>query len=243
MPERAAIVTGASRGIGFAIAEMLAEEGYALTLAARKPEGLEAAAEQLRGTGAQVTTVAVNMAEEDAPATIVEHHRQAYGRLDVLVNSAGIGIGAAVTGHETRHVDRQLQINVRSIVLFYREAAELLRAAGAEHRSAWVINLASLAGKAGQPWLSVYGATKAAVISYTQSMNEELAGDGVKSCALCPGYVDTDMAAHVKERIGAENILSTSDISEAVRYLLHVSPVCLIPEIVFRHPGDTEPTA
>jgi short-subunit dehydrogenase len=238
MPARAAIVTGASRGIGFALARTLAEEGYALTLAARRPDTLEAAEEKLRAAGHEVTSVAVDMSAEDAVSTVLDRHREAYGRLDVLVNNAGVGIGAAAGEHQTKYIDMQLQVNVRAIILFYREAAEMLRAAGAEHRSALVVNLASMAGKSPAPWLSVYSATKAAVVAYTEAMNKELSADGVKSVALCPGFVDTDMTEFVKGQVGAENMISTEDIGLALRFLLHVSPACLVPEIMFQRPGD-----
>jgi short-subunit dehydrogenase len=124
-------------------------------------------------------------------------------------------------------------------VRFYRECADLLKAAGAEHRNALVVNLASIAGKSPQPWLSVYSATKAAVVGYTQAMNKELNGDGVKSVAFCPGFVDTDMTEFVKQSVPAEEMLRTSDIAEALRFLLRVSPACVVPEIVFQRPGET----
>jgi short-subunit dehydrogenase len=239
MPERAAIVTGASRGIGLALATALAEEGYALTMTARKPDLLEQAADTLRGKGAQVEHVAANLADEEAVRAVVARHRDAYGRLDVLVNNAGVGVGAAADGHQTKYVDMQLDVNVRAIVLLYRECAELLRAAGGEHRNALVVNLASMAGKSPQPWLSVYSATKAAVVAYTNAMNKELNDAGVKSVAFCPGFVDTDMSDFVKESIPAENMLPTSDIAEALRFLLRLSPNCVIPEIVFQRPDET----
>jgi short-subunit dehydrogenase len=239
MPDRAAIVTGASRGIGFVLAKTLAEEGYSLTLTARRPDSLSEAADTLRSAGHDVQSIAVNMADEDAASTIVERHRAAYGRLDVLVNNAGVGIGATATEHQTKFIDMQFQVNVRAIILFYREAAEMLRAAGAEHGSALVVNVASLAGKAGPAWLSVYGATKAAVVSYTESMNKELADSGVKSVALCPGFVDTDMAEFVKGEIGQDNMIRTDDLALALRFLLHLSPACVVPEIVFENIGKT----
>jgi NAD(P)-dependent dehydrogenase (short-subunit alcohol dehydrogenase family) len=127
MTERAAIVTGASRGIGRAIAEMLAEEGYGLTITSRKPEGLEQAAEELRGKGFEIEHLAANMADEDAIRAVVARHRERFGRLDVLVNNAGVGFGAAAAEHQTKHVDMQMDVNLRAIVLFYREALEMLR--------------------------------------------------------------------------------------------------------------------
>jgi short-subunit dehydrogenase len=238
MPDRAAIVTGASRGIGLALAETLGEEGYGLTITARKPEPLEETAGRLRDKGCAVEYVAANLADEESIRTVVARHRERFGRLDVLVNNAGIGIGAAATDHQTKHVDLQLGVNLRATVLFYRECGELLKAAGAEHRSALVVNLASIAGKSPAPWLSVYSATKAAVIAYTQAMNKELNGEGVKSVAFCPGFVDTDMSEFVKESIPAEKMLRPSDIAEALRFVLRVSPACVVPEIVFQRPGE-----
>jgi short-subunit dehydrogenase len=238
MSDRAAIVTGASRGIGFALAETLGEEGYALTLTARKPETLEEAARTLADRGYDVQHLAADMADEAAIAAVVDHHRRRFGRLDVLVNNAGVGIGATADDHQTKHVDLQFDINVRAIVLFYRECAELLRAAGHEHRNALVVNMGSMAGKSPQPWLSVYSATKAAVVAYTQAMNKELNADGVKSVAFCPGFVDTDMSEFVKEHIPAEEMLRTTDLSEALRFMLRTSPWCVVPEIVFQRPGE-----
>jgi NAD(P)-dependent dehydrogenase (short-subunit alcohol dehydrogenase family) len=235
---RAAIVTGASSGIGFAIAEMLGETGHGLTVAARRPEKLDPAAQALRDAGHEVEAVAANMAEEPDVQRVVAAHRERFGRLDVLVNCAGVGIGAPVAEMATNRVDLQLDVNLRAPVLFYRECADLLRAAGAEHRNALVVNLSSISGKSGQPWLSVYSATKAGLIAFTQAMNKELAEAGVKSVALAPGFVDTPMTDFVKSRIPAEEMIRTEDIAEAVRFLLRLSPWCLVPEIVFQRPAE-----
>jgi short-subunit dehydrogenase len=238
MPDRAAIITGASRGIGYALAEVLGEEGFALTVTARKPEGIERAANQLRAKGYEVEDLAANMADEDSILQVVERHRDRYGRLDVLVNNAGVGIGAQATEHQTKYVDMQVDVNLRAIIIFYRECLEMLSAAGAEHGSALVVNMASMAGKSPQPWLSVYAATKAAVIAYTRAMNKEVAAKGVKSVAFCPGFVDTDMSDFIKQSVPAEEMLRPSDIGEGLRFLLRVSPMCVIPEIVFERPGE-----
>ena len=123
---------------------------------------------------------------------------------------------------------------MRSIVLFYRECAELLRAAGAEHRNAVVVNVASMAGKSPQPFLSVYAATKSAVIAYTQAMNKELNDAGIKSVAFCPGFVDTDMSDFIKEAIPPGEMLRTSDIAAGLRFVLRA-----LAEL--RDPGDHLP--
>jgi NAD(P)-dependent dehydrogenase (short-subunit alcohol dehydrogenase family) len=239
MPERAALITGGSRGIGLAIAEALGEDGYGLTIAARKPEPLERTAEALRAKGMEVEHVPANLADEEAIRSVVDRHRERFGRLDVLVNNAGVGIGAAVGDQQTKYVDLQLAVNLRAIVLFYRECTPMLRAAGTEHRNALVVNLSSIAGKSGQPWLSVYSATKAAVVGYTQAMNKELNSDGVKSVAFCPGFVDTDMSDFIKETVDAAEMMRPEDIAEAVRFMLRLSPACVVPEIIFQRPGET----
>jgi NAD(P)-dependent dehydrogenase (short-subunit alcohol dehydrogenase family) len=235
---RAAIVTGASSGIGLAIAHVLGETGHGLTIAARRPDKLDTAAETLRRAGHEVETVAGDMADEADVQRVVAAHRERFGRLDVLVNCAGVGFGAPVAEMVTKRVDLQLDVNLRAPVLFYRECADLLRAAGAEHRNALVVNLSSISGKSGQPWLSVYSATKAALIGFTQAMNKELAEAGVKSVALAPGFVDTPMTEFVKGQIPAEEMIRTEDIAEAVRFLLRLSPWCLVPEIVFQRPTE-----
>jgi len=239
MSNRAAIVTGASRGIGRAIAEALAEDGYGLTISARKPDTLEATAADFREKGYDVEAVAANMADEEGIKSVVAHHQERFGRLDVLVNNAGVGIGAAVAEQQSKFVDMQIAVNLRAIILFYRECAEMLRAAGAEHGKALVVNLSSFAGKSGQPWLSVYSATKAGVVGYTQAMNKELNAEGVKSVAFCPGFVDTDMSDFIKESVDASEMMRPEDIAEGVRFMLRLSPACIVPEIVFQRPGES----
>jgi NAD(P)-dependent dehydrogenase (short-subunit alcohol dehydrogenase family) len=244
MPTRAAIVTGASSGIGFAVAKLLAQDGWSVTLAARRPEKLEAAFNELQQAGHDVQQVSGNLGLEEDIKRVVDAHREKYARCDLLMNNAGVGIGEPVGELTTKKVDIQINTNFRSIPLFYREALDMLKAAGAEHRNALVVNTSSLAGKQGDAWLSVYSATKHAVIGFTQAMNKELANDGIKSCALCPGFVDTPMTDFVKGMVPAEEMITTDDIAESVRFLLTLSPACSVPEIVFERPGgELQPQA
>ena len=120
MAERAALVTGASSGIGLAIARALGEDGYALTISARRPPKLEAAAEELRGAGLEVQSVPAQMAEEEDVVGLVAAHRDKYGRMDVLVNNAGVGIGQAMDEIKTKHLDMQLDVNLRSLIIATR---------------------------------------------------------------------------------------------------------------------------
>jgi NAD(P)-dependent dehydrogenase (short-subunit alcohol dehydrogenase family) len=237
--ERAAIVTGASSGIGLEIARVLGQEGFAMTVAARRPEKLDDAAKGLADAGFEVQAVAANLSQEDDIKKVVDAHSQRFGRLDVLVNNAGLGFAAGVGDITTKWLDMQLSVNLRSIVLFYRECLPLLERAGADHRNALVVNTASIAGKRGAPGNAVYSATKHAVVGWTNSMNGELSARGIKSTALCPAWVDTPMTDFVKGEVPAEEMIRPQDVAESVRYLLKVSPACVIPEIMFIRPGDS----
>src|SRR5581483_9430776 len=164
--EKAAIVTGASSGIGLAIAKVLGEEGYAMTVASRRPEKLEGAVAELRELGHEVESLAVNVADEAEIKRVVDAHRERFGRLDVLINNAGVGVGAPVGEIQTKHIDMQLAINLRQIVIFYRECMPMLRESAAEHKNALVVNTSSISGKRGEGWLSVYSATKHGVVGW-----------------------------------------------------------------------------
>jgi NAD(P)-dependent dehydrogenase (short-subunit alcohol dehydrogenase family) len=203
MAERAALITGASGGIGLAIAAVLAEEGYGLTLSARRPDKLEGAVAHLREAGHAVETVAADVTDEDQLKAVFVAHEAHYGRLDVLVNNAGVGVGAPLGEIQTKFLDMQLAVNLRSLIIGTREGLPLLRQAAAEHRKALIVNTASIAGKSGQPWLSIYAATKAAVINFSQAIEREVGGDGIACTALAPGFVDTDMTEFVREAIPA----------------------------------------
>jgi NAD(P)-dependent dehydrogenase (short-subunit alcohol dehydrogenase family) len=238
LAERAALITGGSSGIGLAIARALGADGYAITLSARRPEKLEQAAAALREEGIEVEAVPANVAEEEQVQALVARHEERFGRLDVLVNNAGVGIGSGLDAVETKKLDMQLDVNLRSYVIATREALPMLRRAGEEHRKALIVNTASIAGKSGQGWLAVYSATKAGVIGLSQATQQELSSAGIQCTALCPGFVDTAMTEWVREQVKPEQMIQPEDIAETVRLLLRTSPNCLIPEVVFSRPGD-----
>ena len=226
MAERAALVTGGSSGIGLAIAQLLRDEGYDLTLVSRTPEKIEAAA---AGLGA--TAVVANVADPDDCARAVAEHQERFGRLDVLVNSAGVGIGGLVEDLDLKKLDRQLDINLRGLFLVTQAAIPLLR----ETRG-WIVNLASIAGTIPTPGLATYGATKAAVIALTRSLNAELDVAGVRAVAICPGFVDTPMAEF--SGLAQEEMIRPEDCAEVVRMCLRLSPTARIPQVVIERMGS-----
>lgn len=238
MADRAALVTGGSGGIGLAIARRLAQSGYALTISGRQEEKLLKTAEVLANEDFKVEAVVADVTKEDAIVELVAEHKRQWGRLDCLVNNAGVGIGQPIESIQTKHFDLQVAVNLRAPVVATRESAEMLRAAGAEHGKALVVNLASIAGKQAPAWLSVYGATKAAIISYSQSCQKEFGDSGVAVTAICPGFVATDMTEFAREQVPAEKMMTTQDIAEAVTFLLRVSTNCAVPEIIMARPGS-----
>ena len=238
MAEKAALVTGGSSGIGLAIARVLVEAGYALTISSRRPEKLAAAAEELRALGGTVVEAPADLSTEQGVVDVVARHRAELGRLDVLVNNAGMGIGGPVAELQGKHIDLQLALNLKAPILFYREAVPMLREAGAEHGNALVVNVSSITGKRGHEFISVYSATKHGVVGFTQSMDAELSGDGIKSCVLCPAYVDTELSDYKKGDLPAEEMITVEDVAGAVRFLVGLSPTCAIPEIMFTKPGE-----
>jgi NAD(P)-dependent dehydrogenase (short-subunit alcohol dehydrogenase family) len=238
LAERAALVTGGSSGIGLAIARALAEDGYGVTVSARKPEKLEAAATDLKEGGVEVEAIPANMSDEEDIKRLADAHRERFGRLDVLVNNAGIGIGGPIAEAQTKKLDLQLDVNLRAVYLMTRECIPMLKEAGAEHGKALIVNTASIAGKIGQGWLAAYSATKFGVVGLSQAMHKELGQDGIQVTALCPGFVATAMTDWV-DGVPKEDMIQPEDIAEAVRYLLRTSRSCIVPEIQFIRPSDT----
>jgi NAD(P)-dependent dehydrogenase (short-subunit alcohol dehydrogenase family) len=240
MAGRAALVTGGSSGIGLAIARLLGQEGYGLTVSARRPEKLEDAVKELTDAGFDAHAVAANMADEEGVKQVVDAHRDRFGRLDVLVNNAGVGIGGAIADHETKKLDMQIGVNLRGVYLTLRECIPMLKEAGGEHGKALVVNTASIAGKFGQPWLAAYSMTKAGVVGLTQAAHGELASDGIQVTAFCPGFVATPMTDWIEGQVPKDEMIQPEDIAAAVRFLLATSPACIVPEIQFIRAGDVQ---
>ena len=223
---KAALVTGGSSGIGLAIARMLKEEGFELTLASRRAEKVEAAASELGALA-----VSADVSKEDDCRRLVDEHLARHGSLDLLVNSAGVGIGGAIADLPAKHVDLQLDVNLRGLLLVTAAALPSLREA-----HGLIVNLASVAGTIAVPELPVYAATKAAVISFTRSLNAGEEEHGVRATALSPGFVDTPMAQW--SGLQPEEMIRPEDCAEVVRTLLRLSPRARIPHVVIERLGE-----
>lgn len=206
---------------------MLRDEGFGLTLASRRAEKVEAAAAELGALA-----VAADVSDAASCASLVAAHVERFGRLDMLVNSAGIGIAGRVEDLPAHHLDLQLDVNLRGLFLVTQAAIPLLR-----ESHGWIVNLASIAGTLPTPGLAAYGATKAAVIALTRSLNEELDADGIRAIALCPGFVDTPMAEW--SGIPGNEMIQPEDCAEVVRMLLRLSPRARVPQVVIERVGSS----
>ena len=223
---KSALVTGGSSGIGLAIARALRQDGYELTLVARRPEPLEEAASAI---GAHA--VPANLGDPDECVRVVAAHAERHGGMNVLVNSAGIGIGGAFADQDTKRIGLQLDVNLRATLIVTREALPLLREARGQ-----IVTLASIAGTIPTPGLAVYGATKAALIAWTSSLNREEAEHGVRATAISPAFVATRMTEWTG--LPDEEQIQTDDIVALVRAVLTLSPMARVPNIVVERLGD-----
>jgi NAD(P)-dependent dehydrogenase (short-subunit alcohol dehydrogenase family) len=220
---RVGLVTGGSSGIGLAIARALKEDGFELTLASRTREKVEAAAREL-----DAYAVTANVADDEDCARMVAEHRDRFGRLDVLVNSAGVGIAGPIDQLSAKQVSLQLDVNLRGLMLVTAAALPLLR-----ESSGLIVNLASIAGTMGTPMLPAYGASKAGVIQFTDSLNR--GEHGVRATAISPGFVDTPMTDW--NPLPKDEMIRPEDCAEIVRLLLRLSPHACIPHVVVERVG------
>lgn len=219
---RTALVTGASRGIGLGIARELATQGFGLTISARGAEALEEAAVELRSLGAPDVLVAPsNLARREEVGALVAAHAERFETMDVLVLNGGVGTAGPLHELREKDLDRTLEVNLASSLLLARDSLPLLMRAGeSAPTGARVVVLSSLTGVYAEPGLSVYGATKAGLVSLSDSINAEYASRGVMSTAIAPGYVATAMSEWITGEIPADTMTTVDDIVSMVRMVV-----------------------
>jgi short-subunit dehydrogenase len=191
-----ALVTGASMGIGESFADALAARGYDLALVARSGDALEAIAARIRAAHAcRVEPIVADLEDPAAVARTADIAEERFGRIDLLVNNAGYGAhGAFETIVPERHAG-QIRLNIEALVALTNRLVPAMLARG----SGGVINVASTAGFQPVPFMAVYGATKAFVLSFSEALAEEFRGRGVRVLALCPGATRTNFFATAGE--------------------------------------------
>ncbi|MGW3606339.1 SDR family NAD(P)-dependent oxidoreductase [Micromonospora sp. NPDC005161] len=240
MTRRRALVTGASRGIGFGIASYLAEQGFDLVISARPSDSLEAAAKSLRGLGAEVTVAPADMGDRDEVLQLTETVQDQWSELDVLVLAAGVGTAHGIVDYPARRLDKQLNVNFGAPFLLLSHCLPLLREGARQNptRGAKVIALSSIGGVYPEAGLSAYGASKAALSSLCQSVNLEEATHGVTATAIAPAYVDTEMSAWIRDTIPQDEMISVDDIVSIVGSLITLSRRAVVPQLVVHRASD-----
>ncbi len=211
-----AIVTGASRGIGRAISIALAQEAATVVLAARSLEKLRETADKVTEAGGKAHIVETELTDEESIKSLVKEAARKFGRLDMLVNNAGITHSATLEQTATEDWERCMWVNARAPFILCREALGLLRKSPA----GYIINIASVVGVKGYPLQSAYTSSKHALRGMTISLSEELRDSNVRVHLLCPGGVDTEMVSNVRPDIKKEDLIGPDEIAELVLYLV-----------------------
>ena len=220
---RVALVTGGSRGIGLAIARLLAEDGASVVVSGRDAGRLDAAVKELESLGAPVLGVAADAAKREDCDRLVEAAKERFGRIDVLVNNAGITRDQLLVRMKDDDWDQVLDVNLRGVFLMTRAAGKVMM----RQKSGRIINIASTAGAMGNAGQVNYSAAKAGVIGLTKAAARELAHWNILVNAVAPGLIETDMVASVPaetraallQQVPLKRIGVAREVAEVVRFL------------------------
>jgi NADP-dependent 3-hydroxy acid dehydrogenase YdfG len=241
---KVALVTGASSGIGEATAIALAAEGAKVAIAARRKDRLEALEGKLASEGSTVTTLTLDVTDEQACRDAVAATRERLGGLDILINNAGLMLLGPILGADTE--DWRMMIHTNVLGLMYLTHAALPHLV--EQGSGDIVNISSVAGRVARSGSGVYNASKWGVNAFTESLRQEVTGRGVRVSVVEPGVVDTELGDHithaeskrsVKEWKSSMRVLNADDIARAVVYIVSQPDHVAINEILVR-PTDQD---
>jgi hypothetical protein len=203
-----ALITGASMGIGEVFADALVARGYDVALVARSAQALETIAERLRSRGARAEVIVADLADPASIERVAARAEAAFGHIDLLVNNAGFGAHGKFETLSAESAIGQIRLNVEALVaLTHRLAPGMLA-----RRSGGIINVASTAAFQPVPWMAVYGATKAFVLSFSEALAEEYRSRGVRVLALCPGATATNFFKTAGESAALGTKRSSADV-------------------------------
>jgi 3-oxoacyl-[acyl-carrier protein] reductase len=226
---KVALVTGAGRGIGKAVALLLARSGCRVILAARSAAQLEEVGEEIQQSGGSAAIVTADLSRDEDIDRLAVESRRVYGSVDILINNAGWGKRAPVVRTKVEDLDQTLRVNLRASMLL----AKHLVPAMIEKRDGAVINIGSVSGKSGEVNGAAYSASKFGLIGFTQSLYEEVREHGIKVSVILPGFVDTPLIPPNKQ-LDRSKMIQAEDVAQAVLYVLTSPPTSCPVEITIR---------
>ena len=239
-----ALITGASSGIGEATARALAAQGAAVALAARRKDRLEQLAESIRGNGGQALVIETDVTDKEQAQAAVERTVAELGRLDTLVNNAGVMLLGPVEGAPLEEWDRMVQLNVLGL-LYVAHAAlpHLLKAAeDSSRRVADMVNISSVAGRVARAGVAVYDVTKFGVVAFSEALRQEVTKRHVRVSVVEPGAVATELPTHIRQEVLQQSMqrfagietMAAEDIADAIQYIVTRPRRMAINEILIR---------
>jgi len=224
-----AIITGASRGIGHELAIGLAQDGFNLVMIARSRSALKSVLNEVVSLSPAKTTQhtihSVDVSDDKLIAEVVADTKRKYGKIDLLINNAG-AYTPGTLDIPIRSFEQMMSVNLKGPFVLMKAIIPIM----IEQKSGHVINIASRAGKIGLAGDGVYGASKFGLVGLNESLYRELAGSGISMTAICPSWVNTEMAEGAPIEVG--EMIQTSDILKTVRWLLSLSPPVRIRELI-----------
>ncbi len=241
---RVALVTGASSGIGEATAWALARHGTRLVVAARRADRLEALADHIGRAGGQVMVQVADVTDEQQMRALVRRTQEQWGRLDILVNSAGLMLLGPIAGADTDDWRRMISTNLLGLMYATHAALPLMRA----QKSGHIVNISSVAGRIARAGSGVYNATKWGIGAFSEALRQECVPDHIRVTVIEPGVVDTDLASHITQTAAREIALQrlqeitplrSEDIANAIVYAVTQPPHVNVNEILIR-PTDQD---
>jgi clavulanate-9-aldehyde reducatase len=237
---RVVAVTGASSGIGEATALAFADAGAAVALGARRADRIEALADCIRGDGGKAVAIEVDVTDEAQARAFVTGAHEQLGRLDVLVNNAGVMLLGPVEGADTEHWRRMIEVNLLGLLYCTHAALPLMRAGGGGH----VVNISSVAGRHARAGAAVYNMTKFGVTAFSEALRQEALHSDIRVTCVEPGFVETELQGHnenpvvrqgvekMREQIG--EVLTAGDVADAIRHAVELPRHVSINEVLVR---------
>jgi NADP-dependent 3-hydroxy acid dehydrogenase YdfG len=235
---RVVAVTGASSGIGEAVALVCSRAGAAVSLAARRTERIEALAKRIEEAGGRAAAITTDVGDEAQAHAFVEGTHERFGRLDALVNNAGVMLLGPIDGAPTEEWRRMVHVNIMGVLYCTHAALPLLRAAGGGD----VVIVSSVGGRVTGRFSGVYSLTKFGVGAFADVLRQESAGTGIRVTLIEPGRVDTELRTHVREEVlremsagfAAVEPMTSAQVAEAILFAIAQPPGVTISEVLMR---------